>query len=779
MALVFATFTTWAQSSKNISLLKNLKFGSDLSNLWGIKYNGTEYALVGTYDGLSIVSLASPANPVILQNIPGQQGIWREVKTYQDYVYVSNETGGGIQIIDLSNLPNTVTYKDTTIGGLTTSHTLWIDGENLYVFGADIDNGGASIFTLLPDPMKPVKIGAFTQRYFHDAFVRNDTCYAAEIYDGLFEMIDMTNKSNPVVMGSKSYVNSFTHVAWPNDKGTVAFTTDEVNAAYVYSWDVTNPSNIQELGSIRSDLSNGLAIPHNAHFRNDYLVVSYYADGVVIFDVSRPHNMVQVGWYDTNLLTGGGMDGCWGAYPYLPSGLLLASDMNEGLFVLNPAYVRGCYLEGNITDSATGTPISGAAVTINSTSATDNSNGNGFYATGVADAGSYTATYSKFGYISKTVNVTLANGVLVTKNVQLAMAPVVSFSIQVYETGTTNPVPFAGIVATTSGGGVDYTADANGQVSDPSFVMGTWTITAGAWAYQTVQTTAAVDSQNNSIVIQIPYGYYDDFIFDYSWTINTTANAGAWEKGDPNGTGLNGGYGNPEDDMPADFGVEAYVTGNGGGSAGFDDVDAGETILTSPVMDLTAYTNPAIKFHRWFANGGGFGGPIDDTLTIQITDDGLNWTTLSQVSGNTSNIWTQDSFPVSPTVTQSSAVQVRFVCGDYGSGHVVEGAVDVFEVTGAPVFVANEESIPGNLIGIFPNPVTSGSIVKYDVASAQLSPGNSLELLVTDLSGRVLFRQQLTGNSGSAVLKADLPAGVYSASIRTDDKVLGTVKIVR
>ena len=37
-------------------------------------------------------------------------------------------------------------------------------------------------------------------------------------------------------------------------------------------------------------------------------------------------------------MTGGSFDGCWGAYPYLPSGLILATDQQEGLFILHTPY---------------------------------------------------------------------------------------------------------------------------------------------------------------------------------------------------------------------------------------------------------------------------------------------------------------------------------------------------------------------------------------------------------------------------------------------------------
>ena len=69
--------------------------------------------------------------------------------------------------------------------------------------------------------------------------------------------------------------------------------------------------------------------------------------------------------YDTYTQgSGNGFNGCWGVYPFLPSGTIVASDIDNGLFVLQPTYVRGCYLEGTITDLNSGIPIPGASAVI-------------------------------------------------------------------------------------------------------------------------------------------------------------------------------------------------------------------------------------------------------------------------------------------------------------------------------------------------------------------------------------------------------------------------------
>ncbi len=56
-------------------------------------------------------------------------------------------------------------------------------------------------------------------------------------------------------------------------------------------------------------------------------MTAYYRDGVVITDVTNPSVMVKTGEYDTSPLSGSGYNGSWGVYPYLPSGNIIASDM--------------------------------------------------------------------------------------------------------------------------------------------------------------------------------------------------------------------------------------------------------------------------------------------------------------------------------------------------------------------------------------------------------------------------------------------------------------------
>jgi hypothetical protein len=119
---------------------------------------------------------------------------------------------------------------------------------------------------------------------------------------------------------------------------------------------------------------------------------------------------------------------------------------------------------------------------------------------------------------------------------------------------------------------------------------------------------------NNTRNFPLRKGYYDDFLFDYGWSVSGDAASGAWVRATPIGTTYDNLPSNPYEDVTNDFGTLCYVTGNASGSSGTADVDNGTTILTSPVFDLSTTPNAQINYYRWFRNTGGSGSPNDQML---------------------------------------------------------------------------------------------------------------------------------------------------------------------
>ena len=347
-----------AQESLNMVQVGNLSYNQDLNDIWGyVDHEGKEHALVGCANGFSYVDISNPANPQEVFFIPGSNSIWRDLKTWNNYAYITTEAEDGLLIVDLNDLSGQ-SYSYWTDYFLR-AHNIYIDENGFaYIFGSqDGPASGAIILDLNDDPMNPSIAGLFDDYYLHDGMVRGDTLWGSAVYEGVMSAIDVSDKSNPVILGSTPTSCNFTHNSWVSDDGNYVFTTDEQANCYVGAYDVSNISDIQQTDQIQSwndDNQDGV-IPHNTHFisttyeylnpiASSYLVTSYYTSGVTVIDASNPYNLQEVAFFDTSPnYSGSEFEGCWGAYPYLPSGLILASDQQTGLHILEiTGPILGC-----------------------------------------------------------------------------------------------------------------------------------------------------------------------------------------------------------------------------------------------------------------------------------------------------------------------------------------------------------------------------------------------------------------------------------------------------
>jgi choice-of-anchor B domain-containing protein len=699
ITLLLASTCLMAFSQLNMTLLDKIDYTQDCNDIWGWvdPDDGTEYALVGTVTGLSIVSLADPTDIQEVQFIPGPNSTWRDIKTWGNFAYVTNETSNGVLVVDMSGAPDNITWYDWIpnipgFGQLNRCHNLYIDEFGYcYLSGCNLNSGGVLIVDVFSTPGQPAFVGASAPVYSHDSYARNNILYSSQINAGTLGIYDVSNKSNVTLLASQQTPMAFTHNAWLNDDGDVVFTTDERPNAPIAAYDISNLGNIKELFQFKpiKTLGKGV-IPHNVHVWQDWLIISYYSDGGIIADASRPDNIIEVGNWDTFLGGDGGYNGAWGAYPFLPSGLVLLTDIANGLSVCGATYVRACWLEGRVTDAITDAPILNASVDIDSPQpnlgATD---ADGRYKTGQAIAGTFDVTFSAVGYQSKTVQATLDNGVLTILDVELD--PLSSYAVagQTIKADDGTPVPGAKIFL--DGDQSDYNAvsDANGNVTFPSILGGEYTLYAGAWGYlHEAVTNFTVDDNVQPFVITLKKGYQDDFILDLGWTEthDASVSGGIWVRGEPVGTTTNNGQPvNPDFDVPNDLGDQCYVTGNGGGAASFDDIDNGIVRLFSPTMDLSDYSDPTLKYTTWFFNGGPFANP-NDSLVVRISN-GSESVLLEKIT-QSGSVWRPVSqFKLKDYITLTDNMQVIFQASDLpGSGHWVEAAVDALLVEDVPPY---------------------------------------------------------------------------------------------
>ena len=160
---------------------------SSYNDIWGYAAGGKEYALLGTYNGTSIVDVTTPGAYSEVAFIPGPYSLWRDMKTYGTHLYVTHDANWngmtpGIQIIDLSELPNKSTLVNTYAKNIPSglAHNLFIADKYAYISGTRGTQKGIIILDLT-DPVNPSEVGGWPT-YWHDVWVNNDTIFSGCVF---------------------------------------------------------------------------------------------------------------------------------------------------------------------------------------------------------------------------------------------------------------------------------------------------------------------------------------------------------------------------------------------------------------------------------------------------------------------------------------------------------------------------------------------------------------------------------------------------------------------
>lgn len=339
LAAVFSNllFTTSFIFGQNVTLLGSLNPypNSAYTDIWGYEANGREYAFMGVTGGTTIIDVTNPSNPEEVVFITGPFAPpyeWRDLKTHSHYLYIISEgsgTGSGLQIVDLSQLPDTAFLVSTYNQTFTSSHNIYIADGYAYVVGTS--SGGIHILDL-SNPTSPVQTAYYSASgYVHDVYVWNDTAYAssADTYD----LINLTNKSNPQLISQSSALPGiYAHSGWLTEDKRYFIACEEFNQRDITVWDLQDRTSWDLV--VQNWQMAGTSPVHNVFVLGDYAHISYYKDGYVVLDISDPTNPQFAGQYDTYPSSGGGTyNGAWGVYPYLPSGNVIVSDMATGLYI--------------------------------------------------------------------------------------------------------------------------------------------------------------------------------------------------------------------------------------------------------------------------------------------------------------------------------------------------------------------------------------------------------------------------------------------------------------
>ena len=333
------------------SIVGSTLYDNAYNEIWGYAAAGKEYAIIGSTDGTHIIDVTDPTNPQELFLVEGADTggniIHRDYHDLGCYLYIVCDEGTStLQIVDLSDLPNSIDVVYDSDELLRRSHNIFIDEANKRLYTLIAGGGPAAYDAMrvydLSEPTNPIlmkrfsNIGGVSFQQVHDGYIKDNIGYL-NLGPGGFMIADFTDIDNPTVLGTlEDYPQSgYNHSGWLNNAGTHYYMADETWGTDMKTLNVQDPSDIQIESFFDAGNSANTSIPHNQIVACDMLYVSYYYDGLQVYDISDPSNPQRAFWYETsNEPDDRNYKGAWGVYPFLPSGNILVSDMQEGLFVI-------------------------------------------------------------------------------------------------------------------------------------------------------------------------------------------------------------------------------------------------------------------------------------------------------------------------------------------------------------------------------------------------------------------------------------------------------------
>ncbi len=359
-----------------------------LNDIWGWEdpETGREYALVGLDNGTEFVDISDPAQPVLLGKLPTQTvaTVWRDIKVYDDHAFVVSEARNhGVQVFDLTRLRGLTSDQgefqaDALYDGVTNVHNLVINEDTGFAYavgsgsrGDDLPaECGAPGFHVIniQDPQNPTFVNCFSDAakdtapvtapgYTHDAqcivydgpdadYAGREVCAAAN--EDVVTFFDVTDKQDVRLISMAEYpLDAYTHQGWFTEDRRGFLANDELDETNglvpTQRTLLFNVENLDEPEFVGVHDSGITTIDHNLYVVGDLNYQSNYESGLRILDHSRALDgaMTEVGFFDTYPQdTSINFAGQWSNYPYFESGLVIASDTNNGLFVLRPRLER-------------------------------------------------------------------------------------------------------------------------------------------------------------------------------------------------------------------------------------------------------------------------------------------------------------------------------------------------------------------------------------------------------------------------------------------------------
>jgi choice-of-anchor B domain-containing protein len=321
---------------------------------WTDPDDGTEYALVGLDNGTAFIDISDPVNPIYLGKLPTHTtpSIWRDIKVYQNHAFVVSEANGhGMQVFDLTRLRNVsnppeIFTEDAHYAGFGDSHNIAINEQTGYAYSlGDNTFGGGLHFINIQDPLNPTAAGGYAEGgYTHDTqvitydgpdsdYTGKEIAFASNANH--VEIVDVTNKSNPIQIASFEYpATGYTHQNWLTEDRKFMLLGDEGDE-FDFGFNTrTIVFNISDLDNITFHMEyegETSSVDHNGYVIGDKYYLANYSSGLRVVDISdiENGNMTASSYFDTYPSNNNAnYDGSWNVYPFFESGNIVISGTN-------------------------------------------------------------------------------------------------------------------------------------------------------------------------------------------------------------------------------------------------------------------------------------------------------------------------------------------------------------------------------------------------------------------------------------------------------------------
>ncbi len=355
--------------------------GVQLNDIWGWTdpQTGKEWAIVGRMDGTSFVDISNPERPRYVGDLPMTKGAnaaaWRDIKVYKDHAYIVADGSGphGMQVFDLTRLRSVTrpqTFEaDLVYRNINSAHNIVINEETGFAYAVGASSGGETCggglhMVDIRNPKKPAFAGCFADPqtgrastgYSHDAqcvvykgpdeqYRGREICLGSN--ETMLSIADVTDKKAPKPISRASYPNvGYSHQGWFTEDHRFFYMNDELDElagstpkTRTIVWDLTDLDDPQVSTMY---LSPTASTDHNLYIKGDTMYQSHDRAGLRVVDISNRTNPVEIGFFDTvpYATNDPGFGGSWSNYPYFKSGVIIATSMNEGLFVLKKKDTR-------------------------------------------------------------------------------------------------------------------------------------------------------------------------------------------------------------------------------------------------------------------------------------------------------------------------------------------------------------------------------------------------------------------------------------------------------